>query len=129
MMIPFGIPNTAEVIYAEDWNQPANTVKLVTPVSPVLGYVIDETGNWVPPMNFGEINDTVRKVRKMEILNKWPIDKQLEAITDFLAGDETKFKQLKESLDTIKLGLPFHDKPEDTSKPKTKTKVSNKRNK
>lgn len=119
-MEAFGIPGTNTVIYAETWNTPTGTVRLNKTESPHIGYVIDETGNWVPPVNFEDINVAVREIRKKEILNKWPVDKQLEAITDFMAGNETKFKQLQSDFIEIKTALPFSTSVTPTA---SKTKV------
>jgi hypothetical protein len=106
-MRPYGVVGTTEVVYAEDWNQPAGTILLVTGDSPGPGYLIDETGNWSYPANIEAVKESIRIARKDAYLKAWPVDKQMEAIGDHLAGDSTKFDLMQVAFDKIKEDFPY----------------------
>lgn len=115
-MKPYGIVGTNEVIMAEEWNQPGNTVMMATIDSPGPGYVIDETGNWVYPGDLDKVILDIKDARKLAYLAAWPIDKQMEAIGDHLDGDPTKFNQMQ--LDFKEIRDKYQYPSQDDLKPK-----------
>ena len=51
----------------------------------------------------------VRKNRKEEYLSKYPIEIQLEALTESAMGNKSKLKELVKGLSVIRESLPFSE--------------------
>ena len=51
----------------------------------------------------------VRKKRKAEYLSKYPIEIQLEALTESAMGNKSKLKELVKGLSVIRESLPFSE--------------------
>ena len=51
----------------------------------------------------------VRKKRKAEYLSKYPIEIQLEALTEAAMGNKSKQKELVKGLSVIRESLPFSE--------------------
>jgi hypothetical protein len=54
----------------------------------------------------------VRKKRKAEYLSKYPIEIQLEALTEAAMGRTTKLDELVKGLSNIRESLPFSEEVE-----------------
>lgn len=104
-MNKYGIIGTSNVVYAEEWNKPENSV-LIQSRKPGENYVVDRTGNWEIDPNVNSANKQANKARKEAILKEWPIEKQLEAITENLMGQPEKMKELIFFLKSIKQEYP-----------------------
>lgn len=57
-------------------------------------------------MKVKQSDDTVRAVRRGAYLSAWPIEAQLEALTDASNGDDTKLKRLMADIAKIKDTYP-----------------------
>ena len=53
--------------------------------------------------------EEVRKKRKAEYLSKYPIEIQLEALTEAAMGNKSKLKALVKGLSVIRESLPFSE--------------------
>jgi hypothetical protein len=54
----------------------------------------------------------VRKKRKEEYLSQYPIEIQLEALTEAAMGNKKKLKELVKGLSVIRESLPFSEEVE-----------------
>ena len=54
----------------------------------------------------------VRKNRKEEYLSQYPIEIQLEALTEAAMGNKSKLKELVKGLSVIRESLPFSEEVE-----------------
>ena len=52
-------------------------------------------------------NNDIRKERKKRYLEKWPIEKQLEAFSEAFAGRNEKTEELLKDFADIRKALPF----------------------
>lgn len=93
-MTIFAVPGDADFTICEERLRPENTVRMngVNPNTEI--YVASKDGTWV-------VKDYA-SARKAEILKAWPIDKQLEAITEYANNRPEKMNQLKEFIQTVK---------------------------
>lgn len=105
MKKPFGYVGKNEIIYADEWNKPKDSIEIHS-VKPGDNYVLDRTGNWEINTNVKSANEQASKARAEAILKEWPIDKQLEAITESLMGKPEKMKELEYFLKSIKMQYP-----------------------
>lgn len=55
--------------------------------------------------------DMVRERRKQMYLEKWPLEAQLEALTEASMGRPDKLETMKEDLAEIRRVLPFYPEP------------------
>ena len=104
----YGYVGTNTIIKANSWN-PVNGAIIVNEPYPGLPYILGEDGEWHIPESPSEkeyINARIREKRKQEILAKWKVNDQMEALTESAMGDDTKLNQLKQDISTIKLNLP-----------------------
>ena len=53
--------------------------------------------------------DEVKKKRKEKYLSDYPIDTQLEALTEAAMGNKSKLKELVKGLSVIRESLPFSE--------------------
>lgn len=113
----FGYVGTTEVIMAEDWNRPSGTVLLLEMSPPGPGYIIDMTGNWTLAPSIEEAKELIKETRKNAILTLWPVHKQMEAISDQLTGDTTKFEQLQKDIENIRKQYPYPTQEENKRPP------------
>ena len=104
-MLRYGYIGTDKIVYADEWNQPEGTV-LVQSKKPGDNYVLDLTGNWEISPNVTKANEQASKARKESILKEWPIDKQLEALTENAMGQPEKLNQLIFFLKNVKIEYP-----------------------
>ena len=63
-------------------------------------------------INYKPTAEEVRKQRKEEYLSQYPIEIQLEALTEAAMGDEKKLKELVKGLSVIRESLPFSEEVE-----------------
>ena len=56
--------------------------------------------------------DEVKKKRKEKYLSDYPIDTQLEALTEAAMGNKSKLKELVKGLSVIRESLPFSEEVE-----------------
>ena len=60
-------------------------------------------------ISYSPTSAEVRKKRKEEYLSQYPIEIQLEALTEAAMGDKTKLKELVKGLSMIRESLPFSE--------------------
>ena len=60
-------------------------------------------------INYKPTSAEVRKKRKEEYLSQYPIEIQLEALTEAAMGNDTKLKELVKGLSMIRESLPFSE--------------------
>ena len=60
-------------------------------------------------ISYSPTSAEVRKKRKEEYLSQYPIEIQLEALTEAAMGDKTKLKELVKGLSNIRESLPFSE--------------------
>ena len=60
-------------------------------------------------ISYSPTSAEVRKKRKEEYLSQYPIEIQLEALTEAAMGDKTKLKGLVKGLSNIRESLPFSE--------------------
>ncbi len=94
MVTIFAVPGDSDFTICEERLRPEGTVRMkgVNPNTDI--YVASKNGTW-------EVKDYAA-ARKAEILKAWPIDKQLEAITEFADNKPEKMNQLKDFIQTVK---------------------------
>ena len=63
-------------------------------------------------ISYSPTSAEVRKKRKEEYLSQYPIEIQLEALTEAAMGDKTKLKELVKGLSMIRESLPFSEEVE-----------------
>ena len=63
-------------------------------------------------INYKPTSAEVRKKRKEEYLSQYPVEIQLEALTEAAMGDKTKLKELVKGLSNIRESLPFSEEVE-----------------
>ena len=98
----YAVPGENCTTYAYHWHQPPGTVEMIGPNPDPDLYIASSDGTWV-------IGD-YKTARKNEILKVWPVDKQLEAITESADGRHEKMIELQKFLEEIKNKYP---KPEE----------------
>ena len=100
-------PGTNFVISAQLWNVPEGFV-CVQSYPPNESYIADKTGEWIYPTDdvVRKMTDAVKKQRKEMILKAYPVDVQLNAILEFIDGDDTKIKEIIEGIKKIKENFP-----------------------
>lgn len=102
----YGLPGTAETILCEPWNKPNGFVKMHTKERPDTRYVIDPTGNWQLILDNEKLDKAIIDERRYAILNKWPVEKQLEAITENALGRPDKLNELTKFILKVKEDYP-----------------------
>ena len=60
-------------------------------------------------ISYSPTSAEVRKKRKEEYLSQYPIEIQLEALTEAAMGNDTKLKELVKGLSMIRESLPFSE--------------------
>lgn len=60
-------------------------------------------------ISYSPTSAEVRKKRKEEYLSQYPVEIQLEALTEAAMGDKTKLKELVKGLSMIRESLPFSE--------------------
>ena len=60
-------------------------------------------------INYKPTSAEVRKKRKEEYLSQYPVEIQLEALTEAAMGNDTKLKELVKGLSMIRESLPFSE--------------------
>ena len=60
-------------------------------------------------ISYSPTSAEVRKKRKEEYLSQYPIEIQLEALTEAAMGDKTQLKELVKGLSNIRESLPFSE--------------------
>ena len=60
-------------------------------------------------INYKPTSAEVRKKRKEEYLSQYPIEIQLEALTEAAMGNKKKLKELAKGLSDIRESLPFSE--------------------
>ena len=63
-------------------------------------------------ISYSPTSAEVRKKRKEEYLSQYPVEIQLEALTEAAMGDKTKLKELVKGLSNIRESLPFSEEVE-----------------
>ena len=63
-------------------------------------------------INYNPTSAEVRKKRKEEYLSQYPIEIQLEALTEAAMGRTTKLDELVKGLSNIRESLPFSEEAE-----------------
>ena len=63
-------------------------------------------------ISYSPTSAEVRKKRKEEYLSQYPVEIQLEALTEAAMGDKTKLKELVKGLSVIRESLPFSEEVE-----------------
>ena len=60
-------------------------------------------------ISYSPTSAEVRKKRKEEYLSQYPVEIQLEALTEAAMGNDTKLKELVKGLSMIRESLPFSE--------------------
>lgn len=63
-------------------------------------------------ISYNPTSAEVRKKRKEEYLSQYPIEIQLEALTEAAMGNKKKLKELVKGLSVIRESLPFSEEVE-----------------
>ena len=102
----YGLPGTTETILCEPWNKPNGFVKMHTKERPDGRYIIDPTGNWQLFADSEKLTKATLDERKSVIMSEWPVEKQLEAITENALGRPEKLNELTKFIQKVKKDLP-----------------------
>lgn len=63
-------------------------------------------------INYIPTKEEVRKQRKAQYLEKYPITEQLEALTEAMMGNDTKLKEMLNVFSDIRGAISFHKRDE-----------------
>lgn len=97
----FGIVNTPDFVICESYLRPKDSVEMneINPDSSIFIASID--GTWI-------LKNDYKELRKQTILKEWPIEKQLEAITESFENPPRleKLELLKNFLKEVRKQYP-----------------------
>lgn len=98
----YAVPGSSEFIISPTYLRPEGTVEMSDPNPNTDVYIASSDGTWI-------VSD-YRAARKEMILKTWPVDKQLEALTESANGRHDKLLELQDFLTKVKETYP---KPEE----------------